>query len=69
MEAGPIDRYLAQWLRCLFWDTMPPEAGKMFVFLFQLQKYPLRHHSAWITGLNRGVFGYGTVRLTFSTQW
>lgn len=58
MEAGPIDRCLAQWLRCLFWVMMSPEAGKMFVFLFHLPEYPLSHHSVWATGLDRGFFGF-----------
>lgn len=53
MEAGPIDRCLVQWLRCLFWVMMSPEARKTFVFLLHLPKYALSHHSVWATGLDR----------------
>lgn len=61
MEAGPTDKYSAQF-RCLFWVMMSPEAGKMFMFLFYLPKYPLSHHSVWATGLDGILGGFRAVQ-------
>lgn len=64
MEAGPTDKYSAQF-RSLFWVMMSPEAGKMFMILFYVPKYPLSHHSVWATGPD-GILG-GLEQ--FSRQW